>query len=36
MNISGIINEKEDEKVKALLNIQIGDFQLRGFKLYEV
>lgn len=35
MNISGKFNPKEDEKVKAFFNISIGDYQLKGFKLYE-
>ena len=35
MIISGKIEEKEDEKVKAYINLDINGFQLRGFKLYE-
>ena len=35
MVVSGKIEEKENEKVKAYINLDINGFQLRGFKLYE-
>lgn len=35
MNITGKYNPNEDEKVKAFINITIGDYQLKGFKVYE-
>ena len=35
MIVSGKIEERENEKVKAYINLDINGFQLRGFKLYE-
>ena len=35
MIISGKIEEKENEKVKAYINLDVNGFQLKGFKLYE-
>lgn len=35
MNITGIKNKDESSKVKAFINIEINDVQLKGFKIYE-
>ena len=35
MNITGIKNKDESSKIKAFINIEINDIQLKGFKVYE-
>ena len=35
MLLNGKVNEKENDRVKAFINLEIDGFQLRGFKLCE-